>query len=197
MGKEKESVKKTKAITKSVETHDGFFLRFLGGGGYLNTTEKDILGSDLRIYGTGGYFSLQIGGAPFNNLILYFETAAVVVPDADMKWSSYSGSRSYSELALSQYGVGLSYYFMPINIYLSLASIFVFAEIKVGDKKKTTEIGPGINVSLGKEFWVSANWGLGIAFVAHYSKVKSDEGALGKKDVINTYFGVAFSATFN
>jgi hypothetical protein len=179
------------------ENHQGLYLRFLLGGGYLSATEKDFFGSDLKIHGNAGHFSFQIGGAVTNNFILFFDYAAVAAKNPKAEWSGVSVSTSGTELQLQNAGGGITYYFMPINMYLSVSVVAAKATLKVNSDSGATELGPGVNIALGKEWWVSDNWGLGIALVGHYSKVKSDEGVLGKKDVVNSYIGVAFSATYN
>lgn len=66
--------------------------------------------------------------------------------------------------------------------------------IKFGDNETEsgTERGLGWYLSLGKEWWVSDNWGLGVAGFTYTSK--STYPAEGSH-VHNTVFGLTFSAT--
>jgi hypothetical protein len=92
-------------------------------------------------------------------------------------------------------GGGVIYYFEPINLYVSLALLADRLQIQDGsDDVASTDRGLGIDVMVGKEWWVSDEWGLGIAGAFRHSSMKDQhDGPTWTSDSFN----VAFSATFN
>ncbi len=64
-------------------------------------------------------------------------------------------------------------------------------------EKFETDLGYGINVAIGKEWWVSDNWGIGVAGQLFYT-VLPDENPKGEEFDLNTAsIGILFTATFN
>jgi hypothetical protein len=90
--------------------------------------------------------------------------------------------------------VGASYYFMPENIYLSMS----FKYSGGGISKSSVDNGYGLQVSLGKEWWVSKNWGLGLALNISYDYFsKTDPGYPIITPLHVFTYGLSFSATYN
>jgi len=180
--------------------HDGFFLRLGFGVGYFGMKAG---GDDLvSIYGdewrnpksdaVGMDILFQIGGRVWDNLIVHadFDMAGVF----DDIGESNSMVRGLA-------GAGLSYYWMPINVYASLSAGYAFLELghefRSGDQSsdRLTLVrahGGGFSMAVGKEWWVSSNWGLGLAVRFGYSRVVGDgyECDLWRG-------GLQFSATYN
>lgn len=182
---------------ESEGSHDGFFLRFLLGGGYDSFVEKDLLGADFWLSGSAGTFRLQIGGSLAPGFILFGELASTVADNPDVKWGSISGTTSKTEMSLREMGIGICYYFNPCNIYLSGSITAARGYLTYSGTTGSTEMGGGINVAVGKEWYVSQSWGLGVALLMGVHGMKSDEGALGEKTCRNAFIGIAFSATYN
>jgi hypothetical protein len=177
--------------------HTGFFLRMLGGVGFGNTVEKDVLGSDIEFKGTGGVFRFQIGGAVSKNLLLYGEFGGLVITEPEFTWQGVTGNLENTDLSVLDIGGGITYYIMPANIYLSTTLTFSRDRIEVeglGDAE--TNAGLGVYLSIGKEWWVSNRWGLGIALFGSFSNAKDKSDGV-EYDVKNQAFGVLFSATFD
>lgn len=67
-------------------------------------------------------------------------------------------------MVLTGVGPGLAYYF-PSKIYLSGSLSFSQAPVQDEDGVSIgeTDIGVGLHALVGKEWWVSPKWGLGIA----------------------------------
>jgi hypothetical protein len=53
-----------------------------------------------------------------------------------------------------------------------------------------------MNLMVGKEWWVSTNWGLGVAGQIMYMSIK-DKEIIEEKDMTFASFGVLFTATYN
>ena len=180
--------------------HDGFFLRFHGGAGSGKMVEEDLLGSDMTLSGLAGVFRFQIGGTVATNLVLFGEMGAFVMSDPEMEWQTLSGTAENVDLSISDIGAGLSYYFMPSNIYLS--GTFTISrdriELKDLNRSGSTQSGFGMYFSIGKEWWVSADWGLGVAGFGYFSQTTDKDASSNQEYTVkNTVFGIVFSATYH
>lgn len=83
-----------------------------------------------------------------------------------------SRERDFEDFDLQGFGPGLKYYLMPIDIFASgslLVSRVSLQNGYAGDARvpliisETSPWGVTGRVSAGKEWWISADWGLGIA----------------------------------
>jgi hypothetical protein len=180
--------------------HDGFFLRFHSGIGSGKMVEEGLLGSDMTLTGLAGVFRFQIGGTIATNLVLFGELGGFFISDPEMEWGNMSGTVQNVNLTINDYGAGLTYYFMPSNIYISGTFTLSRDQIELEDldRKASTQSGFGMYFSLGKEWWVSADWGLGVAGFGYYSTTTDKDAASNQEfPVKNTVFGVVFSATYH
>ena len=187
------------AKAKGIHKHDGFFLRMLGGYGQMNFEESPVLTNGtgtMKMKGPAGFFGFHIGGAIFENFILLASLNGYAGTQLTPELNGVAATTTV-DLGVSSYGLGFSYYIMPINLYLSADVGGAEDEITVSGVKFQSEAGLGVNVQIGKEWWVSDNWGLGVALFGHYSKMKDKSTTSIKPDIINMVFGIAFSATYN
>jgi hypothetical protein len=187
-----------------IHEHDGFFLRMLLGAGYAELVEKNVVGSDLKFSGTTVPFRFQIGGQVSKNLIFYGEIAVASQTNPKMEWMGQSESSSDMTVSVGDLGIGITYYLMPVNIYFSLSLLYSSVQLEYDDTKGESEIdfdnGNGINLLVGKEWWVGAQWALGIALYGYYSDMHvqtSIEGSNYEYYTYNYSIGAMVSATFN
>jgi hypothetical protein len=61
------------------------------------------------------------------------------------------------------YAVAVVHYFMPANVYLSASPGITRLMFVTGNTSVSSDWGPGVKVTLGKEWWVGDHWGLGVA----------------------------------
>ena len=182
-------------ILSGFQEHDGFFLRFHAGYGMAKMVEEGVMGSEMTLTGPAGVFRFQIGGTVSENLVLFGEIGAFAVTDPTMELGGESTTLSGSDLTIQDFGAGLTYYIMPANFYFSLSGTMSSDEIKTEGSTGRTETGYGVYFSAGKEWWVSADWALGVAGFAYYSSM-DDKWDSATYPVSNTVFGVVFSATY-
>jgi hypothetical protein len=84
---------------------------------------------------------------------------------------------------------------MPINLYLSGSLGFGRLEIDIdGFGSGDTDTGPVFEAVVGKEWWVSRNWALGVAGVLGIHSIDDD---LVRENWTGSNLEVRFSATFN
>ncbi|HLG33034.1 MAG TPA: hypothetical protein VI362_08315 [Ignavibacteriaceae bacterium] len=176
--------------------HDGFYLRLLGGAGYAQLTEENVMGSDLKFTGLGSPANIQIGGTISNNFILFGHIGGLVISDPDLEWMGQSSTTSNLSVSMYDVGAGITYYLMPSNFYLCLSLLSSQASLEYENTTGDSEFGFGLNVLIGKEWWVGDDWALGPSLYFYYSTMK-DKGE-GEDYTINNFsIGVLFSATYN
>ena len=102
------------------------------------------------------------------------------------------------ELTISNIGIGATYYIMPTNVYLAGSIALAGGSLKSGRVTIETDTGYGINVAIGKEWWVSDNWGIGVAGQLFHTVLPDENVITGEVyDLKTTSLGIFFSATFN
>ena len=181
--------------------HDGFYLRLFLGGGYLDASAK-IAGVDLDMHGGGGAFGAAAGAAVIENLILYGELTFFVVPEPTKEAGGAARVATGQSMVAVGLGPGAAYYFMPINVYLSatVGLSKLNLEENVSDSSDTqvvasTRWGFGLNLKAGKEFWLSHNWGLGVALQYQFASMADNSDPAPQFHLHG--FSVVGSATFN
>ncbi len=179
--------------------HDGFFMRFTlgpGFGGFNSTGHIAIPGSTAVLTEphdkgmlVGGSFSL--GGSIGPGLIIHGDV-----------WGSGhfgEGQEAYlQDVGFGVIGAGLTYYWMPENLYLTGSVGIASSVARIGpdlfhqDEQKEIGTGVGVAVTFGKEWWASVNWGIGVAVGGFFTYTEGD-------DIVMRQAGVKllFSATFN
>jgi hypothetical protein len=95
------------------------------------------------------------------------------------------------------FGPGMAYYLEPINMYFSGTLTFTQLSLSSSDtneKFAESNVGFGFSLEVGKEWWVSTDWGLGAAFQFQFASMKD-------KDIDAQITGLGFvvllSATYN
>ncbi|MGA1795610.1 MAG: hypothetical protein ACMUIL_07100 [bacterium] len=174
--------------------HKGFYLRMqLGiadtkskGTGYSDGTEMEVSGN-------GSAFRLDIGGAIKENLIIFGTLGGISISDPDIELNGVKYSTFDTTSRISDFGIGITYYFMPTNVYIGGSLNLAKDTIEFNSYEGTSDTGYGLYLNMGKEWWVSDNWGLGLAIFGYFGRVPDeDEGKIK-----NISYGLLFSATFN
>lgn len=178
-----------------VHRHSGFYLRPDLGVGYLSTSAGSGAG-ELGASGAAGFFGLHVGGAVAENLMLAAHLFTGAVPDPEIT----VGDRSSGTLpgaTGSVVGIGpeLTYYFMPANAYVSATVAVTRLSLALDGDRETSEAGVGGRLGIGKEWWVSQHWGLGL--VGHVTGSSNEFEDLPASRFTTWGFGISFSATYN
>ncbi len=186
------------------KTHDGFFLNGTAGfgyGNYLNEFKTD--GVKLESKGFQITSGLKIGGAIIPNLILHATLKANSII-ADISVSNNAGESVNIPLNNEAYkvvlfGAGVTYYLpSELNIFLSAsAGIASYTEFcTLGESISKHDEGFSFNLSVGKEWWVNDELGLGVAFSFNHSSTNSDFLNY-KGDVSFNSLSIEATLTFN
>jgi hypothetical protein len=174
------------------QRHFGFYIRPDLGVGYMSSTE-----SGITLSGFSGLGGVAIGGAIRENSILAVHIIDAVAQNPSV--SSGGSSTSTRDTSLLLWGIGPQYthYFMPANVYLSTTLALTRLHISSGGRSADSNWGVGTRIALGKEWWVSDHWGLGLDGHIGFSTNQDPVGG-GSSNTLTTWtFGAAFSATYN
>jgi len=187
----------TPSYADSPLEHKGFYLRMQLGIADANSKGTEYSdGLDTEVSGIASVIQIDVGGAIKENLILFGTLRGITTLDPDYRKGNFDFSSSVTSYNFSDMGIGITYYFMPTNFFIggSLNIEQNNMEIKSNNEtdKFNTDNGFGLNLNVGKEWWVSDNWGLGVALFGEFGNVPDAEGKIK-----NIAYGLLFSATFN
>lgn len=169
--------------------HHGFFLHADLGLGYFRSSA-----SGAAITGLGAGLDLSVGFGISERVAIYaaiFDAVTAAprlsvdgVQSAPRDWSAGTGGL----------GAGLSYYFMPANLYLTAAAGAGALTVTQGSTSYSTKIGFVGRFGLGKEWFVSDSWSLGGALLLVFG-THTDQGDAPQRWTTVAPL-LAFSATF-
>ena len=187
-------------------THDGLLLRMCVGfglaaaGAELPTDLGDI---SYTLSGASGIVDFALGGNLARNLSLHWSLTSWTVtnPSAEAKLGDVSVGGELGEdtsLSVTGTGIGITYYIMPVNLYLSATLGAAQGSLAVGDEiEGETDSGLALRFMLGKEWWVGSNWALGLAGVFDYQSLPQETTSGEEATWKTVNFGLLFSATYD
>lgn len=175
------------ATAVSDRTHNGFYFSFGLGPVFGNVKDEytDTTGTyELLFKGTGLAIDFRIGGAIKPDLILTGDiiSRAVVSPDIELDGKSVSTS-DYKSLSEVTYGVGLTKYYMPLNLYAGVTlgtGVFV-VENDATQRNTRSEFGFSGAIRAGKSWWIGQKWCLGLGTMVSYTSAKTDDDSYEEK----------------
>jgi hypothetical protein len=177
-------------------THDGFFMRVhvgIAATGFSSTQG----GTKTNYAGGGSSTGIAIGGVVGCNLVLYGAAFGTSTANPDKQVAGTSTTGDLGSIGVGAIGPGLSYYFEHLNLYVS--ATFGLAGFSADDNSgfrvDESRSGTAFELMLGKEWWVSPNWGLGIAGELFTASLK-DKNVPGLTWSAGAA-SILFSATYN
>jgi hypothetical protein len=185
------------AADPGAEKHDGFYLRLAAGVG-VGGAQRNTGASTVKYNASTGFFSVDVGGVPTENAALFGRLSHYTLAEPEIKIDGVKFTTKNDEsLNLEFLGIGISYYFMPINLYLSGALGPAVATIGK-DSNDPSRVGVGMDLEVGKEWWVSDEWGIGLAVRASITSVPpGNNWSATDQHLSAAALGVLFSATYN
>ncbi len=157
----------SKGMSKGAFSHDGFYMSNAVGFGYSEFKNDD---EETSMTANGVGFSLmhKLGYTVLPNLIVHANLTTVFYSHLDMERDALAVyAKRFPNLKSVRLGVGATYYlpdFGDLFVGGSAGMIGYFIDVP----KMSGSTGPegyGFSLEVGREFWVSENWGLGLAFV--------------------------------
>jgi len=152
------------STTAGFHQHDGFFARGHFGIGATSLSSSRG-GVKTTLSGGGVSIGGAIGGVVAHNLVLYGAFFGTDVGNPNLEVGGTSMPTGVGEIGVGGFGPGVAYYFEPLNLYLSgtLGLCGFRVRDSSGDRLGSSKTGLAFELAIGKEWWVSHDWGLGIA----------------------------------
>jgi hypothetical protein len=186
----------TVTSTGGFHLHDGFFARGHFGIGVtsLSSTRNNV---KTTLSGGGVAIGGAVGGVIARNLILYGAFFGTDVGNPNMEVAGTSTAANVGDVGFGGFGPGIAYYFEPINLYLSgtLGLSAFHASDTAGARWDSSKTGLALELSAGKEWWVSHDWGLGLAAELIFASMKDQDDPALTWSV--GALSLVFSATYN
>jgi hypothetical protein len=174
--------------------HQGFYLSVQLPVGYRSTRGAAGAG-DFDIGGAGPGLSLLAGGTVVPNLVVYGEFSTVMAPSPTLQVNGSSVEVPDATSSTSGFGVGVAYYLMPLNIYFGGSCLLSRSHVDIEDQTLfETDLGVGMTLRAGKEFWVSDHVGLGLGLEGRLGTMNDKDST---QELTSSALSAVLSATYN
>jgi hypothetical protein len=174
--------------------HDsGFFFRVAPGGGYSRTAVTED-GDRFALKGVSGSVDFAIGAVVKRNLALHVTVGGWGLVDPTVEFNGAEEVASNTSITMAMIGGGFTYYLGPSNVYLTASAGAATQRLEIEGESGDSDTGFAFDAGLGKEWWVSDRWGIGVSGTAGYHSVPPGD-ATGRFK--GPSFALRLSATFN
>jgi hypothetical protein len=180
-------------VDSTLRRHLGGFVRPDLGFGYL-TMSASQNGVDANMNGVAGTFGIAVGGAISEDNVLAFHAWDIVVTNPTVSLGSNTIRNANATVTVLAFGPEYTRYSKD-NLYISLSPALTRGTIESNGNSSNTSWGFGIRTALGKEWWVSDHWGLGLA--GHLSFTANQDSGPNPPTWTGWGATIAFSATYN
>jgi hypothetical protein len=191
------------APTDGVHRHDGFMLRLtLGPGAGVVGFDANGSENDTAYVGGGWASSLDIGFANGDNLTIFGRLREASLPSPAVYVNDDKvGDAESTVVTQGMLGAGISYFIMPLNMYLGAAvglAVVSSSYQRPGGRERTYngKLGFGMDLEIGKEWWVADDWGLGVAARLNFANVPGGESVPDDADFGAVFVAILFTATY-
>lgn len=138
--------------------HHGLFFRADFGLGFYVSSP----GATTVTGGSAG-LGVSIGAGLAENFALFASIFSAATANADLSVGSVRAAGTNVSSGIAGSGLGFTYYFMPVNAFLSGTLGVGQATLDQTGKTHTSRVGPIWRLGAGREWFVSSSWGLGLA----------------------------------
>jgi hypothetical protein len=186
------------ALCAERDHEEGFFLRLAAGAGPAGTELEIDSNNRWKFDGTGADLEIAIGGIVTPNLAVHGTLWGWLIsdPDADIELLDViEGSGTVEgDFSLNGIGAGLTYFIMPVNMYLTGSVGFGSLTFDFGGLSLESDTGFSLEAAIGKEWFVSDRWGIGLAVGVTYHSISDPDAP---ENWTGVSIPVRFSATLN
>lgn len=149
----------------------------------------------MTFSGWGAGLNLSVGGSPIPNLSIGGIIGGNLAINPELSIEN-GRSLSLDDITYSVFTLGAFInYYMPWNFFVTLSPMLTTINLEEDDDSLESDFGFGLRLEVGKEWWVSSNWGLGLSAYFLYSRNNLDDDIDIK---MNTYSGgLMLSVTYN
>ncbi len=197
-----ESVSSTDRIRTGAYYHDGLYLRFGVGGGWMyGEITDDSLPGTFETKGLTVPLEFAIGGTPVAGIVLGAGYYGVLAPS--LNYALSGGGVEIDEQADFGYftavGPFIDFYVRPMfGVHLQASPTLIY--FAPGDSDSTTKVsglGFGGMIGAGYEIWVSKDWGGGWLLRMQAAKITLEDDDGDEFDYWSIMPTVLFTVTMN
>jgi hypothetical protein len=171
--------------------HLGGYIRPDLGFGYVSASASS---SDVSISGAAGSFGIAAGGAVAEDIIVAFHLWDVAATNPTVSVGGTTVNNADATLTVVAFGPQITTYSTD-NFYFSITPSLTRATLSSQGTDSSTNWGFGARAAVGKEWWVSDHWGLGLA--AQFSLSINQDSGTNPPTWTGWGGTLAFSATYN
>ena len=173
--------------------HDGFYLSLATGFGEGNFQETNFPGK-LEMWGGASNIDVKVGGTALkDHLIVSGDLIGSRMIWPRTRIDSVDFGRAHGDLKEGLIGLGVTYYFMPVNVFLSGTLGVGGFTYTANNTDYNSDRGLGFQLKFGKEWWISKDWGIGASmFYLNQHVNESNDRVLN-----GGFAGFMFNTTFN
>lgn len=183
-------------LANEPKQHDGgFFLRLSAGVGSAQTKWDDLDDDESKLSGMSGDANFAVGANIGGKLAVHGTFWGFTMVDPELKVADQEVELDDTTYGVNAFGVGLTYY-TDSNFYVSPSVGLATASLEFDNVTVESDTGFAIDLTIGKEWWVSDKWGLGVAAGFGFHAIPLDED-VAEEDATGNSFALRFSATFN
>ena len=185
------------AADATAHTHQGVYLQLTPGIGAVATATKLTDDTEVSLSGPASSIGIGVGYAIAENWLLGLDLSGAVVFGPTLKQGGMEVKSDQSVTWSTYYaGVAASHYFMPLNLRVGLGLGALQMALKLPNlPMETSKTGAAAKLVVGKEWWVSDRWGVGVAFESTLGAVPDDKD--NDKGWGVAAFSLALSAAYN
>jgi hypothetical protein len=182
--------------------HDGFFLRLsMGPGAGRTRYDESVDGvrvSEVEANGLSGLLDIGVGGRLVGNLILHGNLIFSRFNSPTRRVDGVEDASISVSTSATLVGAGVSYYFMPLNVYLSTTLGLGWLFERRSGEELRSGTGFSMAAAAGKEWWVgrSGTWGVGAGLHGTFVTAPVDIAGVESQMKAGNIAAV-FSATYN
>jgi hypothetical protein len=143
------------------------------GAGSVSQDYSNVAGLEVELSGGGLVWSADFGASVTEQLTAHARIGQILLlaPGFSARNAAPGSPESQplasgSTLTATLVGLGASYNFMPINLYLTAIGGLSVISLQLGDAddddQEVVQTGVGFNFDVGKEWWVASQLGVGI-----------------------------------
>jgi hypothetical protein len=166
------------------------------GGGFMGVQGRNAAGLKTTISGGAASLGVAVGFSIAEDLVLFTNLFVTAADGPDVRTAGAVGI-SKGSAALGGAGIGLTYYVMPANFYVSgaIAAMVFSLDDALGNAIYSSDGGVGIHGMIGKEWLLAPEWGMGFAVEAMFASMrdKYDRNVYWDGSAVS----LLFSSTFN
>jgi hypothetical protein len=189
-------------VPNGFHQHDGPWMRLQLGYGYLSGSISNAQdGIHESFSGDGLTFAAAFGSVVRRNLVVYGELLLTHIANKQDPPPAFNEDDLSADLTMLGVGPGLAYYLDPYDVYLSTSLAFTsiirtpLGHLIPSNGNSIASYGIGVNFMVGKEWWLSADWGLGLAAQARFAGT-GEHGSF-ETTVSASAYSLLVSSTFN